>query len=239
MEQLSADLCKQFKSKGFLRNRETNCFSGRIVSAGGVFTANQLSIIAECANRYGNGKIAFTSRQTAEVVGIPAGQVEAACAFLEKQDPSIAFGGTGAKIRPITACKGTTCVFGCCDTQTIAKKLHDRFYLSASYTALPHKFKIGVGGCPNSCIKPSLNDFGIEARKTRDGVRFQIYVGGTWGKKTRMGDPLSHLVSENELEPLLADVLEWYKTNAEPKERLGAAIDRLGLAHLEKALALE
>ena len=27
---------------------------------------------------------------------------------------------------------------------------------------LPHKFKIGVGGCPNSCMNPSLNDVGIE-----------------------------------------------------------------------------
>lgn len=30
---------------------------------------------------------------------------------------------------------------------------------------LPHKFKIAVGGCPNSCIKPALNDFGIEGHR--------------------------------------------------------------------------
>ena len=27
--------------------------------------------------------------------------------------------------------------------------------------ALPHKFKIAVGGCPNNCVKPNLNDVGI------------------------------------------------------------------------------
>ena len=27
--------------------------------------------------------------------------------------------------------------------------------------SLPHKFKIAVGGCPNNCVKPSLNDIGI------------------------------------------------------------------------------
>ena len=26
---------------------------------------------------------------------------------------------------------------------------------------LPHKFKIAVGGCPNNCVKPNLNDMGI------------------------------------------------------------------------------
>ena len=29
------------------------------------------------------------------------------------------------------------------------------------YVALPHKFKIAVGGCPNNCVKPDLNDLGI------------------------------------------------------------------------------
>ena len=33
---------------------------------------------------------------------------------------------------------------------------------------LPHKFKIGIGGCPNSCMKPSLNDVGIEGVKSFD-----------------------------------------------------------------------
>ena len=27
--------------------------------------------------------------------------------------------------------------------------------------ALPHKFKIAVGGCPNNCVKPQLNDLGV------------------------------------------------------------------------------
>ena len=27
--------------------------------------------------------------------------------------------------------------------------------------ALPHKFKIAVGGCPNNCVKPDLNDLGV------------------------------------------------------------------------------
>ena len=26
---------------------------------------------------------------------------------------------------------------------------------------MPHKFKIAVGGCPNNCVKPDLNDLGV------------------------------------------------------------------------------
>ena len=30
---------------------------------------------------------------------------------------------------------------------------------------MPHKFKIAVGGCPNNCVKPDLNDFGIVGQR--------------------------------------------------------------------------
>ena len=86
-----------------------------------------------------------------------------------------------------------------------------------------------MGGCPNSCIKPSLNDFGIEGRRTPEGVRYQIYVGGTWGRHTR-------LVEQEEILPLLEKTLLWFRENAFQRERLGAAIDRLGTAALLSAL---
>jgi len=151
------------KGRGFLINRGTECFSGRVVSVGGVYTANQLRVISECAEKFGNGSICFTARLSAEITGIPFEKIPAAEAFLSEN--GLYFGGTGAKIRPIAACKGTTCVYGNIDTQGLAKVIHDKFYIGMAGVKLPHKFKIGVGGCPNSCMKPSLNDVGIEGCK--------------------------------------------------------------------------
>ncbi len=278
------------KGRGFLRNRGTDCFSGRVVSIGGVFDAAALETLAECARRYGNGKVIMTSRLSAEVVGIPFDQIEAAEQFMLQR--GMQFGGTGAKIRPITSCKGTTCVYGNIDTLALAKELHERFYVGYRSVSLPHKFKIGVGGCPNSCMKPSLNDVGIEGRKAfvydaeqcrgckkcavsercpSGAVSVQegravldeskclscgvcigkcpfgafpksaesvcrIYVGGTWGKKTRMGTPLAKTVSAEEVCDVVEKIILWYKQNGNPKERLGAAIDRIGIKELEKAI---
>lgn len=151
------------KARGFLLNRGTEEFSGRVVSPGGVFSAEDFEAIAECAKRFGSGKIALSSRQCPELVGIPYEKIEEAEAFIESH--GLVFGGTGAKVRPLTSCKGTTCVYGNIDTQGLAKELHERFYVGMGNVKLPHKFKIGVGGCPNSCMKPSLNDIGIEGRK--------------------------------------------------------------------------
>ena len=65
---------------------------------------------------------------------------------------------------------------------------------------------------------------------------YKIYVGGTWGKRTRMGTPLSRLVDEDEVMPILEKTLLWFKENANSKERLGLAIDRVGIENLEQAV---
>lgn len=217
------------KGRGFLNNRGTDMFSGRIVGAGGVFTAEQVQSMAELAQKFGNGKVTFTSRLGAEIPGIPADQIDAAEQFAKDHD--IAFGGTGPKIRPVIACKGTTCVFGNYDTQALAKKIHEEYYLGWRSVVLPHKFKIGLGGCPNSCMKPTVNDFGVEGRPVAPGKpkQFAIYVGGTWGKKTREGGfELPRLFGEEEVLPTLEKTMLWYRENAFQKERLRLAIERLG-----------
>ena len=161
---LTSEQITSVKARGFLRNRGTECFSGRVVTVAGLFTPDELHTIAECAEKFGDGKVIFTARLSAEIVGIPFDKIPEAEAFLAEH--GMQFGGTGAKVRPVTACKGTTCVFGNIDTQAIATVIFDKFYLGMRDVKLPHKFKIGVGGCPNSCMKPSLNDVGIEGCKS-------------------------------------------------------------------------
>lgn len=234
---LTTEQINSVKGRGFLRNRGTDCFSGRVLAPGTVFTVENFKDLAELADTYGNGKLIPTSRQAIEVPGIAFDDIPKAEQFA--LDHGLIFGGTGPKVRPVTACKGTTCVFGCYDTQSLAKKIHDSYYIGWENVKLPHKFKIGVGGCPNSCIKPSLNDFGIEGRRVagqKEAV-YQIYVGGTWGKNCRMGTPLSRTVGEDEILPILEKTMLWFRENAYAKERLGMAVERIGVAELEKALA--
>ena len=287
---LSKEQITSVKGRGFLLNKGTECFSGRIVTVAGLFTPCELHAIAECAEKYGNGKVIFTARLAAEIVGIPFDKIPEAEAFMAER--GLYFGGTGAKVRPITACKGTTCVYGNIDTQALAKVIYDKFYIGMRDVKLPHKFKIGVGGCPNSCMKPSLNDVGIEGCKafsfdadlcrsckkygvaescptkavsvvggkavidankcTNCGVCVgkcpfgavpgeaesvcRIFVGGTWGKTQRMGTLLNAVYSADEIPTVIEKVMLWYKENGFTKERLGAAIDRLGTDTLEAAI---
>lgn len=153
-----ADIAR-VKALGFLRNRGTELFSGRIVPTGTVFSAWELIATAEIAARFGNGKVIPTVRMTLELPGIPYERIDEAIEFAAAR--GLRFGGTGAKIRPVTSCKGTTCVFGMYDTQAMCRAIHEQYYLGWDKVSLPHKFKIAVGGCPNNCVKPDLNDLGI------------------------------------------------------------------------------
>ena len=150
---------KRVKALGFLNNKGTDLFNGRVITVNGKITAEQARVIAEAAEKYGSGEVEFTTRLTVEVRGIHFDNIEPFRNYIAKA--GLETGGTGAKVRPVVSCKGTTCQYGLYDTFGLSEKIHQRFYKGYRNLDLPHKFKIATGGCPNNCVKPSLNDIGI------------------------------------------------------------------------------
>jgi len=150
---------KRVKGMGFLSNKGTDNFSARVITVNGKITAQQMKSISEAAEKFGNGVVTFTTRLTVEVQGIPYEKIEEFKAYIESA--GLAVGGTGPKVRPVVSCKGTTCRFGLIDTFGLSEEVHHRFYEGYRGVKLHHKFKIAVGGCPNNCVKPDLNDIGI------------------------------------------------------------------------------
>ena len=150
---------KRVKGMGFLNNRGTDLFSARVLTVNGKVTAAQQRCMAEAAEKFGNGTLLYTTRLSVEIPGIPYERIEEFQDFIAKE--GLVTGGTGAKIRPVVSCKGTTCQYGLLDSYGISEEIYHRFYEGYREVALPHKFKIAVGGCPNNCVKPNLNDVGI------------------------------------------------------------------------------
>ncbi len=153
------DDIKRVKGQGFLHNRDTDSFNARIITVNGKISAAQTAAIAQAAEIYGSGEVTFTSRMTVELPGIPYDKIPEFQSFLAQY--GLYTGGTGAKVRPVVSCKGATCQYGLYDTFSLSQKIHEQFYLGYRGVALPHKFKIATGGCPNNCVKPDLNDIGI------------------------------------------------------------------------------
>lgn len=160
---LSPDDIKRVKGEGFLNHKGTNKFNGRIITRNGRITAAECDAIAKAAEKYGDGHMMLTTRLTMEVSGIDYENIEA---FQEEIGKAgLVTGGTGSKVRPVVSCKGTTCQYGLYDTYELSEEIHNMFYVKYHNVSLPHKFKIAVGGCPNNCVKPTLNDLGIVGSK--------------------------------------------------------------------------
>ena len=148
------------KALGFLRDKTTNDkFNGRVITKNGKITAQEAKTIAEAAELFGSGEVTMTSRLTMEIQGVPFDQIEPMREYLLQA--GLETGGTGSKVRPVVSCKGTTCQYGLIDTFALSEEIHERFFHGYASVKLPHKFKIAVGGCPNNCVKPDLNDLGI------------------------------------------------------------------------------
>ena len=160
MIKIAAEDIARVKGLGFLMDKRTgNTFNARVLTRNGKITTAESRAIADAADKFGTGEIAMTSRMCIEVQGIAYENIDAFIAAINAAGLEV--GGTGPKVRPVVSCKGTTCQYGLIDTFDLANEIHERFYKGWHDVKLPHKFKIGVGGCPNNCVKPDLNDIGV------------------------------------------------------------------------------
>lgn len=145
------------KAGGFMRQKQKGKGSLRLAVVGGNLTAAQVVKVCEVAEKYGQGYIHMTSRQGIEIPFIDIHD-------LPKVKEELAEGGVktgvcGPRVRTVTACQGSEiCPSGCIDTYTLAKELDERYF----GRELPHKFKFGVTGCQNNCLKAEENDVGIK-----------------------------------------------------------------------------
>ncbi len=145
------------KKGGFMRQKQKGFFSLRLQVVGGHLTAENVKKIQEVAETYGAGYIHLTSRQSVEIPFIRFEDIEAVKEELAKG--GVKPGVCGPRVRTVTACQGDKiCPSGCIDTYDIAVELDRRYYARE----LQHKFKFGVTGCQNNCLKAEENDLGVK-----------------------------------------------------------------------------
>jgi dissimilatory sulfite reductase (desulfoviridin) alpha/beta subunit len=93
-------------------------------------------------------------------VEIPHVPQDALAAMREFLAPSgVGVGVCGPTVRTVTACQGCkVCPSGVIDSPELAEAVDREFYGKP----VPHKFKVGISGCVNNCMKAEENDAGIK-----------------------------------------------------------------------------
>ncbi|MCX8129320.1 MAG: 4Fe-4S binding protein [Clostridia bacterium] len=148
---------KELKKGGFMKQVQKDRFSLRLRIVGGQIQTEQLKKVYEIAEKYGQGYVHMTSRQSMEIPFIKLEDVEAV--RVELSSAGLQPGACGPRVRTITACQGNgICPSGLIDTTGLAEEF-DKLYYARE---LPHKFKLGITGCRNNCLKAEENDLGVK-----------------------------------------------------------------------------
>jgi len=142
----------------------------------------QLRLVADLAERFGDGSVAATAQQKLVITGVVERQADELIAELDGIDLP-AHPDTFRK--GVMACTGIEfCKLAIGETKGRARWLAEE--LAARFPGLDEEIRIHVNGCPNSCARFQVADIGLmSALALRpDGTKsdaFLVHLGGTLG----------------------------------------------------------
>ncbi len=190
---------------------------------GGVTSPDELRRIADVADKYRIPMVKVTGSQRIDLLGVKKADLPNVW-----RDLGMVSGQAYTKgVRMVKTCVGTEfCRFGVQDSTNTGIELEAR--LENLFT--PHKFKMGVVGCPRNCAEATVKDLGLIGQ---DGS-WQIVVGGAAGKSVRKADLL--ITVETREQALEASELffQYYRENGNYLERSYDFVERLGIEKIRK-----
>lgn len=195
---------------------------------GGVTDADQLIQLGTVAKKYQIPLVKVTGSQRIGLYGVKKELLPQIWDDLGMRSAS----AYGKKTRSVNSCVGKSfCRFGTQDTTKLAIRLESTF----EYIDTPHKFKMGVSGCPRSCVESGVKDFGVIG--VENG--FQIYIGGNGGTEVTVGQYLTTVETEDEVVKLCGALMQYYRETGIYAERTAPWLNRLGFDRVKDVILNE
>jgi nitrite reductase (NADH) large subunit len=192
---------------------------------GGVTNPDQLRRIADVAEKYGARMVKITGGQRLDILGLKKEDLPRAWEDLGM--PS-GFAYTKA-VRTVKTCVGTDfCRYGVGDSTGLGIRMEKAF--ENLYT--PAKVKMGCSGCPRNCAEATVKDIGVVA--VEGG--WKVYVAGAAGMSVRAADELATVETPEEVMKVTSAFLQYYRENAEYKERTYDFVPRVGLEKIRSVI---
>lgn len=211
--------------KGAVLQRDRETYAIAPDTPAGIVPPETLRKFADVAEKYNAAAIKITSAQRMVIVGLKEEDIDNAWKDLG-MSPGAAI---GLCVRSVKICPGTAfCKRAVSDSLSLGMALHEAYH----GMSLPAKFKMGASGCPNCCAESWVKDIGFIGFK--DG--FKVVVGGEAGRKPRIGTELTYAASIDDAMKVTQDIIDYYKANGKPKERLGELIERIGFTEFSKGV---
>ena len=192
---------------------------------GGVTDADQLIRLGEVAKKYDVPLVKVTGSQRIGLYGVKKEELPKVWDELGMRSAS----AYAKKTRSVKSCVGKEfCRFGTQFTTKLGIRLEKTF----EYIDTPHKFKMGVSGCPRSCVESGVKDFGIIG--VENG--FQIYVGGNGGTDVVKAEFLTTVPTEDDVVKLCGAYMQYYRETGIYAERTAPWLKRMGFDQVKSVV---
>lgn len=183
---------------------------------GGFITVDTMQKIVDVAKKY-KGVLKLTSGQRILITNLNEEDLPNIWDELG-MEPAVK---TQNSVKNVEMCPAGYCKRSKYNTIGTGMKLLRKY----KYMEMPCRTKIGVAGCRNACGSVYSKDVGVIA----DITGFIVTAGGSAGYNPRIADIIAKDITENQALKLVDSIFSYYKENAEPGEKLGFFIDRIGI----------
>ena len=202
----------------------------------GRLNADELIELADLADQYGNGTIRTTMSQNIILSDIPNEKVEELlkAPVLQRLTPF----PNHFMSRTVSCTGNEFCNLAVVETKARAVSVAE--YLDAN-VELDEEIRIHFVGCPNSCGQKHIADIGLQGAlvKTPDGMvdAFDIAVGGILGPSAQFNTVLKGRVKGDDVGPVLAQLILYYKENRSEEETFFQFVQRVGIDSMQTKLS--
>ncbi|MDR1451894.1 MAG: sulfurtransferase TusA family protein [Helicobacteraceae bacterium] len=218
---------------GIYEQRESETYMIRVKLTGGLISADQLTALANIANRYANGKLHITTRGGAQFHYVKFDDFIAAIGDLHAVSLT-GRGGGGNTVRNITAdVLAGVAKDEAFDVTPHAIALTEKMLSQKDSYALPRKFKIAFSGSNADRGGARIADVGFIAKYNGGEKGFKVFIGGGMGARSRAAKPYQEFLPEKEIFLLSQAIKEVFDERGNRKNkhnaRLRFLIDEIGL----------
>ena len=195
---------------------------------GGLTTPAELKALADIAIKFDVPTVKVTGGQRIDLLGIPKENLTAMWSDITAAGMSSGY-AYGKSTRTCKSCVGAThCMMGTQDSMGLSVKMEDAVWSHF----MPHKFKMGVSGCPRNCAEATIKDFGIIC--TEKG--YEVHVAGACGIRTKACLKDRFFENEADVVEYLKAFVQLYRMEANYLERVMHFEERVGLDYITSQL---
>jgi formate dehydrogenase major subunit len=218
---------------GIYKSRQPGNHMARIVIPAGVITSAQAKNIASVSEKYGQGVVSITTRQTLQLHWLKVGNLPDMLREIRTTGNSTKH-GCGDVTRNVTACPlAETCRYRRLDARKWAIATSGLLQSCRDLDDLPRKFKVNYSGCPADCAQPQINCVGLSGVLHGGKTGFKVVIGGGMGWKPFIAQSLFSFVPEDKATAVCRAVALLFKDHGDrfnrAKSRLKFVVHRKGI----------